>query len=118
MNTPVFLLALLFFSVSLPAADAQEYGKIRPMNQRAAQVVQQRDTFVTQVLTSYGIAHERNTQGAVVRVKMDGKWLEVTAIEIVPVVEETDRQRQVTAHELYFTTASGILELRSELKIH
>jgi hypothetical protein len=118
MKVLTVLLALLFFSVGLPAADAQEYGKIRPMNQRAAQVVQQRDTFVTQVLTAYGIAHERNAQGAVVRIKVDGQWLEVTAIEIVPVVEEADRQRQVTAHELYFTTVSGILGLRSELKIH
>jgi hypothetical protein len=117
MKACISLLALLFFSAGLPAADAQEYGKIRPMNQRAVQVIQQRNTFVTQVLTSYGIAHELNGQGAVVRIKMDGRWLEVTAIEIVPVVEETDRQRQVTAHELFFTTASGILGLRSELKI-
>ncbi|MDA8124283.1 MAG: hypothetical protein M0009_03730 [Deltaproteobacteria bacterium] len=108
---------LLFFSIGLAAAPAQEYGKIRPLNERAAQIVQQRDRFVTQVLTSYGIPHEENEQGAVVRIKMDGRWLAVTAIEVVPVVEEAGGLRQVTAHTLYFTTATGILELRSELKI-
>jgi hypothetical protein len=71
------------------------------------------------VLSSYTIPHERNDQGAVVRIKMDGEWLDVSTVEIVPVLREsTEKQRQVTAHELLFHTAKGILYLISELTIH
>jgi hypothetical protein len=113
------LIALILVSAGLPAVHAQEYGKIRALDQRAAHIIQQRNDFVTQVLTSYSIPHERNEQGAVVRIKMDGQWLAVSAVEIVPVIRESaGRQPQVLAHELLFYTAQGILELRSELTIH
>jgi hypothetical protein len=114
-----YLIALILVSLCLPAAHAQEYGKIRALNQRAAYIIQQRNDFVVQVLSSYTIPHERNEQGAVVRIKMDGEWLAVSAVEIVPVLREsTEKHRQVTAHELLFHTARGILYLTSELAIH
>jgi hypothetical protein len=116
----VCLLVLILFSVDFPALHAQEYGKIRALNQRAADVIKQRNDFVAQVLTSYAIRHERNEQGVVVRIKTDGRWLDVTTIEIVPVLKETgDKRQQVAAHELFFYTANGgILDLLSELTIH
>jgi len=116
----VCLLALILFSVDLPALHAQEYGKIRALNRRAAYVIQQRNDFVAQVLTSYAIPHERNQQGVVVRIKTDGRWLNITTIEIVPVLKEAaDKRRQVVAHKLFFYTANGgILDLFSELTIH
>jgi len=53
-----------------------------------------------------------------VRIYNDGQWLAVTAIEIVPVLNETtDKNQQVAAHELLFYTANGILDLVSELTI-
>jgi hypothetical protein len=114
-----YLLALILVSVCLPTVHAQEYGKIRALDLRAAHIIKQRNDFVAQVLTSYTIPHERNEQGAVVRIKMEGQWLTVSAVEIVPVVRESaDRHRQVTAHELLFYTAKGILDLTSELTIH
>ena len=116
----VCLLALILFFVGLPALHAQEYGKIRALNQRAAYVIKQRNDFVAQVLTSYAIPHERNEQGVVVRIKTDGRWLDVTTIEIVPVLKKAgDKRQQVAAHELFFYTANGgILNLLSELTIH
>jgi len=116
----VCLLALILFFVGSPALHAQEYGKIRALNQRAAYVIKQRNDFVAQVLISYAIPHERNEQGVVVRIKTDGRWLDVTTIEIVPVLKEAgDKRRQVAAHELFFYTANGgILNLLSELTIH
>jgi hypothetical protein len=116
----VCLLALILFSVDLPALYAQEYGKVRALNQRAAYVIKQRNDFVAQVLTSYAIPHERNEQGVVVRIKTDGRWLDVTTIEIVPVLKKAgDKRQQVAAHELFFYTANGgILDLLSELTIH
>jgi hypothetical protein len=114
-----YLIALILVSVCLPVVHAQEYGKIRALNQRAAYIIQQRNDFVVQVLTSYTIPHERNEQGAVVRIKMDGEWLDVSAVEIVPVLREsTEKRRRVMAHELLFHTARGILYLVSELTIH
>lgn len=120
MKVVACLLILVLFSFGLPTLHAQEYGKIRALNQRAAYVIKQRNDFVAQVLTSYAIPHERNEQGVVVRIKMDGQWLEVTAIEIVPVLKEAgDKRQQVSAHKLFFyTTDGGILDLLSELTIH
>jgi maltodextrin utilization protein YvdJ len=115
----IYWIALMLVSVCLPAVHAQEYGKIRALDQRAAHVIKQRNDFVVQVLTSYSIPHERNEQGAVVRIKMEGRWLVVSTVEIVPVLRESaDKKMQVTAHELLFYTADGILYLLSELTIH
>lgn len=120
MKIAVYFLVLIQFSFGLPALHAQEYGKIRAMNQRAIYVINQRNDFVAQVLTSYTILHERNEQGVVVRIKVDGQWLNVTNIEIVPVLKEIgNKQQQVSAHKLFFYTADGgILDLLSELTIH
>jgi hypothetical protein len=116
MRIYMFVFVLLF--VCLPAVHAQEYGKIRALQQRAAHVTKQKNDFVSRVLTSYTIPHERNAQGAVVRINMDGRWLDVTTIEIVPVLKETsDKQQYVAAHELFFYTANDILDLVSELKL-
>jgi hypothetical protein len=115
----VYLIALILGSVCLPAVHAQEYGKIRALDQRAAHIIKQRNDFVMQVLASYAIPHEYNEQGAVVRIKMDGQWLAVSTVEIVPVLRESaDKEKQVIAHELLFYTTRGILALPSELKIH
>lgn len=102
----------------LPPAQAQEYGKIRALQQRAAYVAKQKNDFVVRVLSSYKILHETNEQGAVVRINVDNKWMDITAIEIIPVLKEsTDKSQQVAAHELYFFTADGILDVISALTI-
>ena len=99
-------------------AHAQEYGKIRALQQRAAYVTKLKNDFVTRVLASYTIPHERNAQGAVTRLYVDGQWLDITAVDIVPVVKETaDKRQQVTAHELLFYTAEGTLDLMSDLAV-
>jgi hypothetical protein len=114
----VYLIALILVSLCLPAAHAQEYGRVRALSQRAAHIISLRNDFVAQVLTSYTIPHERSEQGAVVRIKMDGEWLAVSSVEIVPVMRESaEKSRQVTAHELLFYTTGGILYLVSELTI-
>jgi len=57
-------------------------------------------------------------RGTVVRVNLEKKWLDITAVKIVPILRESaDKSHQVTAHELYFYTADGILDLVSELII-
>jgi hypothetical protein len=114
----ISLLAAVLFFLFVPVAQAQEFGKIRALQQRAAYVTKQKNDFVDRVLTSYKILHEVNEQGAVIRINMDEKWLDITAIEIVPVLKESvGKSQQVAAHELYFFTASGILDVVSELRI-
>lgn len=109
---------LLSFISFMPLARAQEYGRIRALQQRAAYVTKQKNDFVVRVLTSYKILHEVNEQGAVIRINMDDKWMDITAIEIVPVLKESaDKSQQVAAHELFFFTADGILDVISALTI-
>lgn len=112
----LFVAALLFFTQ--PLVHAQEYGKIRALNQRAAFVTNQKNDFVAKVLNSYKIPFELNSQGIVVRINLEKKWFDIKAIEIVPILQESaDKSRRVTAHELYFYTPDGILDLVSELVI-
>jgi hypothetical protein len=113
MAVSMFLL-LSFF----PVAGAQEYGKVRALQERAAHVTRQKNDFVIRVLTSYKILHEVNHNGEVIRLHMGDKWMNITAIEIVPVLKEAiDKTQRVSAHELYFFTADGILDVVSELTI-
>jgi hypothetical protein len=114
----IYLMALILLFVSLPVVHAQEYGKIRALQQRAANIIKQKNDFVARVLDSYTIPYERNAQSAVVRINMNGQWFDITAIEIVPVLKEAaDRHQYVAAHEIFFYTANDILDLVSELKI-
>jgi len=109
---------LILFLGCLPAVQAQEYGKIRALQQRAAHVTKLKNDFVARVLASYAIPHERNAQGAVARIEMDGRWLDITAIEIVPVLQEMpDHRQKVAAHALLFHTPEGILDLVSDLTV-
>jgi len=118
MNIRIYLFALILFFVSLPAVYAQEYGRIRALQQRADFVIKQKNDFVSRVLTSYSVPHERNGEGVVVRINMDSQWLDVTAIEIVPVLKEAaDKRQQVTGQELLFYTSKGILDLVAEMTI-
>jgi len=118
MKISIYLLALLLFFASLPSLDAQEYGRFRALEQRAAVVIKQKNDFVSRVLTSYAIPHERNGEGAVVRIFTDGQWLNVTTVEIVPLLKEgADKKQQVIGHELLFYTALGVLDLVSEMTV-
>ena len=114
----IYLLAMILVFAALPAVHAQEYGRIRAMQQRAASVIKQKNDFVARVLTSYGIPHELNAGGVVVRLYTEKQWLNVTAIEIVPVLKEAaDKRQQVVAQKLLFYTSKGILDLVSEMII-
>jgi hypothetical protein len=118
MKLRICLLIAALIILTLAVAQAQEYGKIRALQQRAAYVTKQKNDFVARVLTSYKIPHDRNAQGVVIRINMYGKLQDVTNIEIVPVLKESaDKIQHVAAHELYFYTADGILDLVSELTI-
>lgn len=119
MKVPAFLVALILLSASPTAAHAQEYGNMRALDQRAAQVIKQRNDFVVQVLTTNEIPHERSEQGAVVRIRIEGQWLAVSSVEIVPVLRESaEKNRQLIAHELFFHTDGGTLYLVSLLDVH
>jgi len=118
MKTSTCLLSLIIFFVLLPIVHAQEFGKVRALQQRAAQVTKQKNDFIATVLTSYAVPYERNTQGVVIRINMDGQWQNITSIEIVPVLKDiSEKQQKVAAHELFFFTDDGILNLFSDLAI-
>jgi hypothetical protein len=118
MKTLTRLFVFVLFIICTIPAHAQEYGKIRAMQQRADQVVRMKNDFVVRVLTSYAIPHERNAQGIVTRINMEGRWLNVEAIDIVPVTGEAADKRQLLAyHELLFRTNEGVLDLLSDLAI-
>ena len=118
MKKNVCLLAFILFSVYLPTVHAQEYGKLRLLQQRADHVIKKKNDFIARVLTSYNIDHELNGQGVVVRINVESQWLNVNAIEVVPILKATtDKYQQVVAHDLFFDTTNGILNVVSELTI-
>jgi len=118
MKKHVLLWSLIFLFVSLPVVQAQEFGKIRALQQRAAHITKLKNDFIANVLTSYAVPYERNAEGVVVRIHTDGQWQDVTSIEIVPVLKDAaQKQQKVAAHELFFFTANGILALVSDLAI-
>ncbi len=118
MKIRIYGLAMILVFACASVGHAEEYSKIRALERRAAVVLKLKNDFVTKVLASYTIPYERNMQGTVVRINMDGNWLDVSAIDIVPVLRETtDKRPQVAAHELIFSTAGGTLDLLSELMI-
>jgi len=118
MKIRIFLFSLALLFACLSAAHTQEYGKIRALQQRAAYVTKQKNDFVARVLTTYKIPHEKNDQGAIVRINMEGQWLNINTIEIIPIIKESaDKRQHVVAHELFFYTDNNILDLVSELTI-
>jgi len=118
MKIKIGLVAVMMCLACTSAIHAQEYGKVRALQQRAQDVIKLRNDFVVHVLNSYAIPHERNPQGAVVRINMEGKWLDITGIEIIPILKQSaDKTQQVVAHEIYFSTSNDIVSLTSELTI-
>jgi len=116
MQKRILALAVLFAFSILPAVHAQDDGKLRAMQKRAAVITKQKNDFVVRVLNSYKIPHELNAEGTVVRISMNGQWIDVKGLDIVPVIKETTEKRQVLAgHELYFYTQNEILDLMSDL---
>ena len=111
---PCLLLLLAFLT---PAA-AAESGRGLALQLRAASIIRQKNDFIARVLTSYAIPYERNEEGAVVRLVRDGRPVDITKIEVVPLLKEaTDKKQHVGAHELLFYTSQGVLSLVSELAI-
>lgn len=118
MRKLISLFALMLLIACAIPVQAQEYGKMRALQQRADQVVRMKNDFVARVLTSYAIPHERSPQGIVTRISMDGRWLNVEAIDIVPITGEAADKRQLLAyHELLFRTPDGVLDLLSDLAV-
>ncbi|MBN1381467.1 MAG: hypothetical protein JXA41_07320 [Deltaproteobacteria bacterium] len=112
------LIVLAMCFMVTPVIYAQQYGKIRALQKRADDVVKLRNAFVVHVLDSYAIPFDRNEQGTVVRINMEGKWLDIAGIDIIPILKNTaGKNRQVIAHEIYFYTESGVLGLMSETTI-
>lgn len=118
MKIKITILAMIATFVCLSLTCAQEYGRVRALKDRAAHVVRMKNDFVTRVLNAYAIPYERNLDGTVVRIKTEGRWHQVGAIEIVPVLARDKEDRfRVTAHEIFFYTPEGILDLVSELTV-
>jgi hypothetical protein len=114
MSTIIFLAAL---SAGLPWASDRTYGQLRALKRRADTVVQQKNDFVARVLYSHKIACLRNEEGVVVRLQIGDKWIDVSRIEIVPMVREGERGLDVVGHEIFFYTGDEILHLVSALTI-
>jgi hypothetical protein len=111
------ILCLAASTVALPGAAAENYGQIRALKQRAVTVQRQKNAFVSRVLQSYAIPHQRTSEGIISRLQIGGRWLDVNRIEIVPVVRQGAAGLQVVAHEIFFYTEGEILHLVSALTI-
>ncbi len=112
----ILLLATPFF-VAISQTEAESPGQERAMKQRAAKVTQMKNKYVTRVLEFNNIPYQLTSDDIVVRLKIQGKWVEVSRIEIVPVATEDGNDLRVTGHELFFYTKDQILHLVSSLII-
>ena len=110
------LLAAPFF-IAIPQTAAKTPGQLRAMKQRGAKVVQMKNDYVKRVLESNNIAYQLTSDGIVGGLKIEGQWVEVNRIEIVPVEDERGNDPRVTEHELFFYTKDQILHLVSSLII-
>ncbi len=110
------LLAAPFF-VAIPQTAAKTPGQLRAMKQRAAKVTRMKNQYVTRVLEYNSIPYQLTSDGIVGRLKIQGQWVEVNRIEIVPVSNEDGNDFRVTGHELFFYTKDQILHLVSSLII-
>ena len=121
MKSRVIAMSALFLAASflaaIPQTAAKSAGQLRAMKQRAANVTQMKNKFVTRVLEYNNIPYQLTSDGIVGRLKVQGKWIEVNRIEIVPVANEDGNDLQVTGHELFFYTKDQILHLVSSLVI-
>ena len=108
------VLAASFF-VAIPPTAAKTPGQLRAMKQRAAKVTQMKNEYVMRVLEYNNIPYQLMSDGIVGRLKIEGKWVEVSRIEIVPVTNEDGNDLRVTGHELFFYTQDQILHLVSSL---
>ncbi len=114
--TGALLLAALFF-VAIPQTAAKSPGQLRAMKQRAAKVTRMKNKYVTRVLEYNNIPYQLTPDGIIAGLKIEGKWIEVNRIEIVPVANEDGSDLQVTGHELFFYTKDQILHLVSSMII-
>ncbi len=76
-----------------------------------------KNEYVTRVLDNNNITYQLTSDGVVGRLKLQGQWVEVNRIEIVPVEDERGDDPRVTAHELFFYTKDQTLHLVSSLII-
>ncbi len=90
---------------------------VRIMDKRAATITGLKNEFVSKVLSSYNIPHQRNKQGVIIKIMVGQDWDSVETIEIVPEVTQDQAGLQKITHNIYFHSQSGILHLASDIQI-
>ena len=101
----------------VPRTSAEDYGQLRTLKRRAATIAKQKNSFIDRVLRSYAIPYQRTLEGIVARLQIEGRWVEVYRIEIVPVLSDSKDGLQVVAHDIFFFTESDVLHLLSAISI-
>jgi len=106
----------LFFLLLWPMVTlASGYGQIRALEQRAAEVTELKNRFLSQVLDSYRVPYEKNQEGMVVRIQVENRWYRIQTVEIVPVTSPDGKDPAVTGHEIFFYTDGGIFHIVTPL---
>ena len=119
----IWFLFLIVATVILAATAPQVYGEResgiagRALDKRAAEVTKMKNDFVTKVLLQERIPYKIDEAGIVVLIQIEGIWAPVEKVEIVPVLRDDGQGAGIVAHELYFTTASGVYRLVSDLAV-
>ena len=116
---PVFAVIAIMNLILLCAAvsHARPNGILRAMEKRAAVITKMKNDFVMKVLNQYKIPFNNNPQGVIIQIQVDEKWQDISTIEIVPEIMETDQGLQIIGHNIFFHTKLGILHLTSDIAI-
>jgi len=106
----------LFFLILQPAVTlATGYGQIRALEQRAVEVTELKNRFLTNVLDAYHVPYERNPMGMVVRIQVEALWYRIQNVEIVPITNPDGKDLAVTGHEIFFYTDGGVFHIVTPL---
>ena len=114
----VITAALIAALAAAPVYGQREPGVAdRALEKRAAEVTKMKNDFVAKVLIQERIPFKVDDKGAAVLIQIEGKWLPVEKVEIIPVMRDDAQGAGIVAHELYFTTAMGIYRIVSDIAI-
>lgn len=111
----IAVILLVGGAVLFGVAGAQQAGPLRALEERAGRVVGMKNDFIARVLVSHGVAYESDAAGNVLRLKVAGRWHDVSSVEVIPLT--AGPAAEVTGHEIVFTTAEGVFALTSSLRI-
>jgi|GEM_PF-644190 hypothetical protein len=112
--TAILLTLMLTLTFSVAPSQSQSPGQLRALKERAIKITKMKNDFVLRVLKSYDLDYRLTKEGIVAQLNLDGKWIAVNQIDIIPIAVEDPTSLRVKGHQIFFYTDTQILNLVSD----